>query len=88
MLSPQIAKSVGAHVACDRDFHVGRRWWAAHPLALELVYNVIEKGPGGLLISNVEAHDDGRKFARVVAEPFGIEIVDGVSMVHETESAF
>ena len=83
MLSPQIAKSFSAHVACDRHCHVGRCWWAAHPLVLELLYDVIEKGPGGLLIENVEAHDDRRKLASVVAEPFRVEIMDGVSMFHE-----
>ena len=80
-LSPQIAKSFGAQIACDRDCHVGRSWWAADPLTLELLYDVIEKGPGGLCIENVEAHDDRRKLASVIAEPFRVEIVDGVSMV-------
>jgi hypothetical protein len=61
---------------------VGRSWWAAHPLTLELLYNVIEKGPSGLLIEYVEAHDDRRKLASVIAEPFCVEIVDGVSMGH------
>src|SRR5215813_12285439 len=86
MLSPQIAKSFSAHVACDRHCHVGRCWWAAHPLALELLYDVIEKGPGGLLIENVEAHDDRRKLASVIAKPFRVEIVDGVSMGHVSTS--
>ena len=66
---------------------MGRCWRAAHPLALELVYDVIEKGLGGLLIENVEAHDDRRKLATVVAEPFRVEIVYGVCIVHETEPA-
>jgi hypothetical protein len=52
-LSRQIAKSLSAHIAYDRDCHVSRCWWAAHPLALELLNDVIEKGLGGVVIDNV-----------------------------------
>jgi hypothetical protein len=51
-LSAQIAKSFTAHVASDRDCHLGRYWWAAHPLVLELLDDVIQKGRGALIIEN------------------------------------
>lgn len=82
-LSPQIAKSFSGHIARDRYCHMGGCCWAAHPLVLELLYDVMEKGLGCLVIENVEAHHDRRILAGFVTEPFRVEIVDRVSMSHD-----
>jgi hypothetical protein len=44
----------------------------------ELLDNVIKKGVGGLLVGNIEAHNNGRKLPGIISEYFGVEIVNGV----------
>jgi hypothetical protein len=68
-LIPQFAKSVSGEGARDCDRHVGSGRRDAHPLILEFLDDVIEKGVSGLGIWNLQTDDDRREFPGVVLKP-------------------